>query len=104
MRAVQPVFDEWLSCGALALGDFILVMRENQIFAAQMQVKTLPQDFHAHGAALDMPSGTAFTKRAGPCDVAVVGRARFPERKIGDGFLGVFVILDAFAGAKLFKV
>src|SRR5579863_10377957 len=66
MRAVQPIFYEGLAGGAFALGDFILVMREDQILAAQMQIETRPEKFHAHGAALDMPAGAALAKGAGP--------------------------------------
>ena len=39
MRAVQPVFDERLAGRAFALGDFVLVMRKNQILAAEVQIE-----------------------------------------------------------------
>src|SRR5260221_9916458 len=59
MRAMQPIFDKFLSRGlqscSLALSDFIFVMGEHQIFAAQVEIKTWAEKFHAHGAAFDMP-------------------------------------------------
>ena len=70
VRAVQPVFDKWLSSGAFALGDFILMMAEkSEILAAQMQIDIpargfLPCSWQLH--RLDMPSGTALAKRAWP--------------------------------------
>src|SRR2546427_5230782 len=83
MRAMQPVFHEpfarGLQVGAFALRDLVLVMRENQVFAPEMDVETRPQDFHAHGAALDVPAGPARAPRTWPENVAVLRQARFPN-------------------------
>jgi len=65
-------------------------MRENQILAAEVQIKARARIFRAHRAALDVPAGTAFAEGAGPENVAILRHARLPEREIGDGFLGVF--------------
>src|SRR4051812_38607474 len=75
VRAVHPMFDEAFSgrlqAGALALGDFVLVMWEDEVFAAEMQVETGSEQFHAHGAALDVPAGATIAPRAGPEDRTV---------------------------------
>src|ERR1043165_1837626 len=104
MRAVQPMFDEPLAGGALALGDFVFVMREHQILAAEMQIEGRPEDFHAHGAALDVPAGPAFAPRAWPEHAAVLRYARLPQREIGHGFLRVIVALHALTHAHFFEI
>ncbi len=104
MRAVQPVFHERFAGRAFALGDFVLVMREFQILAAEVQVETFAEHFHAHGAALDVPAGPAFAERTRPENIAIVRHARFPEREVGDGFLFVFIGGNAFAGAHLVEI
>src|SRR5690348_12398970 len=91
MRAVQPVFDEGPAGRAFALGNLVLVMGKNQILAAQMEVKTFSEHFHAHGAALDVPAGPAFTPRTRPEHVAVLRHTRLPEREVRDGFLRVLI-------------
>ena len=45
--------------GAFALGDFVFVMREHQVYAATMNVKSLAQILARHRTAFDMPAGTA---------------------------------------------
>src|SRR5258708_36342763 len=64
---VQPIFHESpagrLEGGALTLGDFIFVMRKNEVLAAQVQVETGAQELHAHCAALDVPAWTSFAPR-----------------------------------------
>ena len=45
---VQPVADELLTGSAFALGNFVFVMRKNQIDAAQMKVECLAQVLHRH--------------------------------------------------------
>ena len=53
----------------------------------------------------DVPARTAFAQRfALPENVAVLRHARLPKRKVGDGFLGVFVALDPFARAHFVEV
>ena len=64
---MQPIFyKRMLACAAFGLGYFIFVMRENQITAAAMEIKTFAQIFHAHNGALNMPARSAFSPRAGP--------------------------------------
>src|ERR1035437_3401671 len=105
---MQPVFDEGLAARldprALALRDFVLVMRENEVFAAQVQVKAWPEELHAHGAALDVPAGPAFAPRAGPEHRAVLRHARLPEREVSNGFLLILITAHALAHPHLIKV
>lgn len=106
--AVDPGMDAGfaglLEAGAFALGDFVFVMWEDEVFAAEVEVEAGAEQFHAHGAALDVPAGPAFAPRAGPVDLAVVIDASFPEGEVGDGVFGVFVVADAFAWAHGFEV
>src|SRR5690242_21943003 len=94
----------WLHARSFALGDFILVMRKHQILAAEMQVEARSEQFHAHGAALDVPAGTAFAPRARPEHVAIFRDTRFPEGKIGDGLSFIFVAAHALPGPHLVEV
>jgi hypothetical protein len=48
--------------------------------------------------------GAAFAQGLGPENVAILRHTRLPEREVGDGFLGVFVALDAFAGAHFIEI
>src|SRR5436190_6069781 len=108
MRAMQPVFYEppalRLNAGAFALRDFILVMRKHQVFTAQMEIETGSEQFHAHGAALDMPAGPAFAPGTGPEHRAVFWSACLPEREIRHGFLLVFITAHPLADAHLLEV
>src|SRR5262245_55635745 len=89
--AMEPVLNEFLSrrldgC-AFALRNFILMVWKHQIFPADVNIKARPEEFHAHRAALDVPTGPAFAPGTGPKDGTVFGHTLFPERKIGNGFL-----------------
>src|SRR5260370_34261930 len=101
MGAMQPIFDKFLSRSlqscSLALRNFIFVMREHQIFAAEVKIKTRSEQLHAHGTAFDMPAGPALPPWTGPKHRAVLLHARFPKRKISHRFLGVFIITNTFA-------
>jgi len=103
MRGVEPVFHKSpalrLETGAFALGNFVFVMGKHEILAAEMKIEARPQKLHAHGAALDMPPGPAFAPRAGPGYLAVFSHARFPESKIGDSFLLIFITPHAFTNS-----
>src|SRR4051794_14438611 len=63
MRAMQPVTHELLSRHAFALRDLRLVMREDVIDAAAMDVDLIAQQRHGHRAALDVPAWTARSPR-----------------------------------------
>src|SRR4051812_31461820 len=108
VRAVQPVVHKMLAgllqTSAFALGNLVLVMRENQIFAAHVDIEAGPEQFHAHCAALDVPAGSAFAPWTGPKYIAVVGHARLPQRKIRDRLFLVFITGNALATAHLLKI
>ena len=106
--AVQPIPGERLavrlaSC-PFTLSNFILVMRKNQIFAAHVNIDTWAEEFHTHGAALDVPARTAFAPRAGPEHATIIGSAGLPKGEVGDSFLGVFVVGDALTLAHFLKI
>ena len=48
---------------ALALGYFVLVVREDEILTAAMDINSLAEVSAHHGGALDMPAGSALTPR-----------------------------------------
>src|SRR5439155_13532981 len=96
MFKVQPVADELLAGRAFALGDFVFVMRENQIDAADVKIERLAQVLHRHRRALDMPAGTTASDRSIPGGLFWFVR-RFPQSKVARVFLLVLVCVDAFA-------
>src|SRR5436190_5716964 len=108
MRDVHPMLYETttgrLLAAPLALSDFIFVMRKNEIFTTEMQIKTRPKNLHAHGAAFDMPTGTAFAPRTRPKNISIFRNTGFPERKIGQSLLGIFVRTDSFADAHFVEI
>ena len=57
---VQPVANKLTTISRFGLGDFVLVMREDQVFSSAMDVKGLAEKLHAHRGALDMPAGPPF--------------------------------------------
>ncbi len=71
---MQPVLDEGLAARPLALGDFVLVVGENQILAATMDVEGLAEILHAHGRTFDMPAGPAGSPGGFPGGLAGLGR------------------------------
>ena len=93
-----------LQAGAFALGDFVLVMGEHQVLAAEVEVETWPEQFHAHGATLDVPAGPALAPRAVPKHIAVLRHAGLPEGEVGDRFLFVLVTAVPFAGAHFVEI
>src|SRR5437762_13360541 len=93
MRAMQPVTDEFLSGHALALSNFRLVMRENIIDAAAMDIELITQQRSRHRAALDVPAGPARPPWRGPFYIAIFLVPRFPQREISDWFLVGSVML-----------
>src|SRR5215471_18267735 len=95
MRPMNPVFDETLALGlnacALTLGDLVLVMGKHEVFSAEMQIETRSQPFHAHGAALDVPSGPPLTPRARPKNLPILPNPCLPQREVRHRFFLIFV-------------
>src|ERR1051325_10722748 len=77
---------------------------KDQVFPADVQIETGPQNFHAHRAALNVPPWTTFAPWAGPEDRAILGDASLPKSEICDGFLCVFIRADAFADAQFLEI
>ena len=68
---MHPVFCKGLAIGSLGLGNLILMMRENKILAACMDINLFSQIFLTHDRALNVPSGTALTPGRLPVRFAV---------------------------------
>ena len=92
---MQPVAHELLSRYAFALRDLRFVMREDVIDAAAVDVDLIAEQRHGHRTALDMPAGTTRSPGRVPFHVAVCFVPSFPQCKIADVFLIVFVMLHA---------
>ena len=71
----------WPTERGLALGDLILVVREDVVHAAGMYVEFLTQVFRGHSGAFDVPSGETFSPRAVPLQVAA-RLGGFPESEV----------------------
>src|SRR6266566_173725 len=63
-------------------------MRENQVFAAGVQVKTRPEFLHRHHRAFDVPAGTTRPDRCLPRGFA--GLWSLPESEVAGAVLPVF--------------
>lgn len=98
---VHPVMDERLARRALALGDLVFVVREDEILAAAVDIQRLAEVFHAHRRAFDMPARTAHPPRRFPRRLARL--LRFPDGEIHRMAL-VRVNVDARAALQILKV
>ena len=78
---MHPEIDELGAVGAGRLGDLVLVMREDQILPAAMDVEGLAEMPLRHRRAFEMPAGPAPPPRALPA--GLVGIRRLPEDEIG---------------------
>ena len=97
--AVQPGVDELMAGGRLALGDFVVVVREDIVHPAGVQVEGLAQILHAHGRALDVPARPAAAPRGVPPHVAILLIPGLPQGEVGHVVLLVFVL--GHPGARL---
>ena len=77
---VHPVMGEGLSVRRLGLGDFVFMVRENQILSARMDVDFVSQIFFAHHGAFDVPAGTAVAP--GRLPVGLPFLLGLPEHKV----------------------
>src|ERR1051326_5807702 len=93
MRAMHPVAHELLPGHAFALRNLSFVMREDVVYSAAVNVDLIAKQLHGHRAALDMPAGTTRSPRRIPFYVAICFVPGFPQRKIADVLLVVFVVL-----------
>ena len=100
-RVMHPVTDERQPGGALGLRDLVLVMRENEVLAAAMEIERLAEVLDAHRRALEVPAGASRPPRAFPERLARL--RRFPEREV-EGVALALVDLDARAGLQLVEL
>src|SRR5690606_18244695 len=82
---VHPVLRLRLAMAAFALRDFVLMMREDEVEPAAVDVERFSEELTAHGRALDVPAGAALSPGTFPRGLAGLGP--FPEREIGGGTL-----------------
>ena len=87
--------------GAAGLGDLVLVVREDEVEPAAVDVEDLAEIALAHGRAFDVPARTAPAPGAVPA--RLLGRGLLPEDEIGRVLL-VRVDGDAGAGELVLEV
>src|SRR5260370_19709551 len=99
---VQPHTCKLLSVGRFRLGDLVLVVREQQVDAATVDVERLAEKVLAHRRALDVPAGASGPKRRVPGrPQLVVARLRpFPQSEVARRLLLIFVLDHSRAGAQ----
>ena len=85
---VQPVTCKNLAVAALALCNLIFMVRENQVFAAGMNINLFTQIFFCHDGTLDMPSRTSLAPWRYPERFSFF--FRFPEYEIQRIFFLIF--------------
>ena len=100
---MQPGPDERLAGRRLALGDLVLVVREDQVDAAGVDVERRPEV-----RPCSSPS-TRCASRAGPARSpsshdGSPGFGALPQREVADVVLGVLVGLDALADPQLLGI
>ena len=91
-----------------ALGDLVLVMREDQVHPAGVDVQDvrpplLPDQLQRHGRALDVPARAPPPERRVPRRThgLILRPRRLPEHEVPGVLLGVLVRADPLAGAGL---
>ncbi len=82
---VRPAPGEHLAVGD-RLGTLVLVVREDQVQTAEVEVETFAQQVERHDHAFGVPARPAFAPRGRPCGLARFGV--LPENEIERGTLG----------------
>lgn len=77
---MHPIVGERLAGKALALGYLILMVREDKILTAAVDIYRVAEIAPVHRGALDMPAGSALAPRGIPCGLA--GLRGFPDGEI----------------------
>ena len=95
---VHPDVSEGLAERGLGLGDFVLVVGEDEVKPAAVDVQRQGDVLLAHGRALDVPAGASLAPRAFP--VGFAGLGAFPEGEVQRVFLFV-AGHDARAGTQV---
>ena len=91
--AVQPVLHERLARGPLALGDLVLVVGEDQVSPAAVEVEAVAQVLHAHGGALEVPARPP--RPEGGVPVRFPFPPALPEDEVAGAVALVLVRVDA---------
>ena len=92
---MHPVAGEGAVVGRFGLGHLVLVVGEDQIEAAAVDVDGDAQGGLGHGRALDVPAGA--TRAPGALPGGLAGLARLPEREVGGVALAGHEVLAAQA-------
>ena len=72
---VQPVPGKGANASeGLRLGDLVLMVGEDEVLPAAVNIDSLAQVFQGHGAALDVPAGPPWAPGAFPLRLAGLGR------------------------------
>src|SRR6267142_6615067 len=83
MLPVDPEADDGMRERALGLRDLVLVVREDVVDAAGVDVETLTEVLRAHGGTLDVPARVAVAPRRWPHQRSAAGLGLLPEREVG---------------------
>ncbi len=95
MRDVEPGRGEVAPAGAAALGNFVFVVREDQIDAAAVEVEGFTEIFANHRRAFEVPARASFPPGRGPEIFAILGAAGLPEHEVADTLFFVFIGIGA---------
>ena len=91
---MHPVANKRFAAGCLGLGDFIFVMRENQVLTTAVNIDSVAQEFVIHGRALNMPARSSLSPGGGPGRLAFF--FKFPDNKVERA---VFLLIVQSAGS-----
>ena len=89
---MEPVPDELLPGGGLALGDLVLVVWEHEVDPAAVEVEAGPEQLEAHRRALEVPAGTPGAE--GRIPRGLIRLRSLPEHEVRDVLLVVLVGVD----------
>ncbi len=98
---MDPVAGEGLAGEAFALGDLVLMVREDQVVAAAMNINRVAEEMMVHRGAFNMPTRAAGAPGAVPRGLA--GFDGLPQREVEGVFLAVIDFL-AVTGAHIVRV
>ena len=96
MLAVNPESRKRLAGDSFTLSNLVLVMGENIVDAAAMNIERVAEILHRHCGAFQMPAWTADAERRSPSRLLLVFRG-FPQHEIVGLLLLVFIRIDSCA-------
>src|ERR1039457_5889479 len=86
---------ERLARKGFRLGDFVFMMRKDQVFSSGMQVEALSEFPHRHDGAFQVPARTPGSNRRIPRSFSWLGR--LPEGEVARAVFVIFVDINAGA-------